>query len=214
MRGLSLANIFILAAIAASTVSASAETKTVALTAEQVRSLDIKVEPVRPAKVEAIAVLPGTIIPPLNSRIVATAPFAGTVTQVHVLPGQRVSKGTPLATISSRELLDVQSQLSQSEAELQMADAIARRKRLLADKKFQNPVVAEEAEAQVNKIKAVIEQHKKTLSLNGILLEQRRGILDSSRPGRHGRRGQRHARRHDRRHGRCGDGRYEQRAVG
>jgi len=172
MRGLSLANIFILAAIAASTVSASAETKTVALTAEQVRSLDIKVEPVRPAKVEAIAVLPGTIIPPLNSRIVATAPFAGIVTQVHVLPGQRVSKGTPLATISSRELLDVQSQLSQSEAELQMADAIARRKRLLADKKFQNPVVAEEAEAQVNKIKAVIEQHKKTLSLNGILLEQ------------------------------------------
>jgi cobalt-zinc-cadmium efflux system membrane fusion protein len=172
MRVLSLTKVLILAAIAASTASASAETKTVALTAEQVRSLDIKVEPVRPAKVEAIAVLPGTVMPPLNSRIVATAPFAGTVTQVHVLPGQRVSKGAPVATISSRELLDVQSQLSQAEAELQMADAIARRKRLLADKKFQNPVVAEEAEAQVNKIEAIIEQHKKTLSLNGITLGQ------------------------------------------
>ncbi len=71
---------------------------------------------------------------------------------------------------SSRELLDVQSQLSQAEAELQMADAVARRKRLLADKKFQNPVVAEEAEAQVAKIKAVIEQHKRTLSLHAISL--------------------------------------------
>jgi cobalt-zinc-cadmium efflux system membrane fusion protein len=172
MRVLPLTRVLILAAAAVSTASASAETKTVALTAEQVRSLDIKVEPVRPAKVEAIAVLPGTVMPPLNSRIVATAPFAGTVTQVHVLPGQRVSKGAPVATISSRELLDVQSQLSQAEAELQMADAIARRKRLLADKKFQNPVVAEEAEAQVNKIEAIIEQHKKTLSLNGITLGQ------------------------------------------
>ena len=169
MRVLSLTSLFILAAAAATTASASAETNTVTLTAEQVRRLDIKVEPVRPAKVEGLAVLPGTVIPPLNSRIVATAPFAGTVTQVHVLPGQRVSKGDPVATISSRELLDVQSQLSQAEAELQMADAIARRKRLLVDKKFQNPVVAEEAEAQVNKIKAVIEQHKRTLSLNAIV---------------------------------------------
>jgi cobalt-zinc-cadmium efflux system membrane fusion protein len=169
MRVLSLMSLFILAAAAATTASASAETNTVTLTAEQVRRLDIKVEPVRPAKVEGLAVLPGTVIPPLNSRIVATAPFAGTVTQVHVLPGQRVSKGDPVATISSRELLDVQSQLSQAEAELQMADAIARRKRLLVEKKFQNPVVAEEAEAQVNKIKAVIEQHKRTLTLHAIV---------------------------------------------
>ncbi|MEJ2376329.1 MAG: efflux RND transporter periplasmic adaptor subunit [Pseudolabrys sp.] len=172
MRVLSLTRVLILAAVAASTASASAETKSLALTAEQVRSLGIKVEPVRPAKAEVIAVLPGTVVPPLNSRIVATAPFAGTVTQVHVLPGQRVNKGAPVATISSRELLDVQSQLSQAEAELQMAEAIARRKRLLVDKKFQNPVVAEEAEAQVAKIKAVIEQHKKKLSLNGISLGQ------------------------------------------
>jgi cobalt-zinc-cadmium efflux system membrane fusion protein len=169
MRVLSLTSLFILAAAAASTASASAETNTVTLTAEQVRRLDIKVEPVRPAKVEGLAVLPGTVVPPLNSRIVATAPFAGTVTQVYVLPGQRVSKGDPVATISSRELLDVQRQLSQAEAELQMADAIARRKRLLADKNVQHPVVAEEAEAQVNKIKAVIEQHKRTLSLNAIV---------------------------------------------
>ena len=53
-----------------------------------------------------------------------------------------------------------------------MAEAIGRRKLLLVDKNFQNPVVAEEAEAQVAKIKAVIEQQKRTLSLNAISLRQ------------------------------------------
>lgn len=64
------------------------------------------------------------------------------------------------------------SQLAQSEAELQLADAVARRKRTLVDKNFQSPVVAEEAEAQVAKIKAVIEQHKRTASLGGITIGQ------------------------------------------
>ena len=170
MRVLYLTCVFILAAAAVS--AGTAETNTVTLTPEQVRRLDIKVEPVRPAEVETLATLPGTVIPPLNSRIVATAPFAGTLTQVHVLPGQRVSKGTPVATISSRQILDVQSQLAQAEAELQMAGAIARRKRLLVDKNLQNPFVAEEAEAQVTKVEAVIEQYKRTLALNAISLGQ------------------------------------------
>ncbi len=148
--------------------TSAAEAKDVRLTPEQVRRLEIKVESVRRAEAEALAILPGTVISPLNSRLVATAPFAGTVTQVHALPGQRVAKGAPLATISSRELLEAESQLSQAEAELQMADAIARRKRMLVDKDFQTPAVAEEAEAQVAKIKAVINRFKRTLSLHAI----------------------------------------------
>lgn len=147
-----------------------AEAKDVALTSEQVQRLEIKVESVRLAESEAVAILPGTVIPALNARIVATAPFAGTVKQVHALPGQRVVKGAPLATISSRELLEAQSQLSQAEAELQMAEAVARRKRALVDKNFQSPAVAEEAEAQAAKVRAVIEQHRRTLALHAITL--------------------------------------------
>jgi RND family efflux transporter MFP subunit len=152
--------------------ASKADVNDVALTLEQVQRLDIKIEPVRRAENEAVAVLPGTVIPALNARIVATAPFAGTVKQVHVLPGQRVVKGTPLATISSRELLEAQSQLSQAEAELQMAEAISHRKRVLVDKNFQSPAVAEEAEAQVARVKAVLEQHKRTLALHAITIGQ------------------------------------------
>ncbi len=150
----------------------SAGAKDVRITPEQIRHLNIQIERAQHASTETVAVLSGTVVPPLNSRLVAAAPFAGTVTEVHVLPGQRISKGSPLITVSSRELLDAQSQLAQSEAELQAAEAIARRRRALADKNFQNPTLADEAEAQVAKVRAVLEQHKRATALNGIITRQ------------------------------------------
>lgn len=142
------------------------------ITAAQVERMDINLAQVTEASTEAVALLPGTVVPAVNARTVAAAPFAGTVVQVHVLPGQAVKKGEPLATLSSRELLDAQSQVKQSEAELQMAEAIAKRKRFLADKNITSPVLAEESEAQVAKIRAVLDQHKKTLALGEITLGQ------------------------------------------
>ncbi|MBS0250846.1 MAG: efflux RND transporter periplasmic adaptor subunit [Proteobacteria bacterium] len=150
---------------------AIAGAKDIRITPEQIRHLNIQIETAQQANMETVAILPGTVVPPLNSRLVAAAPFAGTVTQVHVLPGQHVAKGMPLITVSSRDLLDVQGQLAQSEAELQAADAIARRRRSLADKNFQNPTLADEAEAQVAKVRAVLDQHKRATALNGIITQ-------------------------------------------
>jgi membrane fusion protein, heavy metal efflux system len=158
----------ILASIA-SISPAMAGAKDIRITPEQIQNLNIQIATAQQASMETVAILPGTVVPPLNSRLVAAAPFAGTVTQVHVLPGQHVSKGAPLITVSSRDLLDAQSQLAQSEAELQAADAIARRRRSLADKNFQSPTLADEAEAQVAKVRAVLDQHKRATALNGII---------------------------------------------
>ena len=156
---------------ALTSLAAPAFAADVALTPEQIERLEIKLETARPATAEAVAVLPGTIIRPLNSRTAVTAPYSGTITELHVLPGQHVTKGTPLATISSRDLLEAQTSLAQAEAELQIAEAIARRKRMLADKNFQSPDVAAEAEAQATKIKTVIERHRREQALNGITLK-------------------------------------------
>lgn len=150
----------------------AAETQTAAgrglsVSQAQIERMEIKVQAVTSTAEQAVAILPGTVIPALNARIVAAAPFGGTVTQIHVLPGQSVEKGTALATISSRELIEAASALAQAEAELQTADANARRRRTLADKNIQNPTMAEEAEAQVDKIQAVILQHKRVLALAG-----------------------------------------------
>ncbi|WP_333793102.1 efflux RND transporter periplasmic adaptor subunit [Hyphomicrobium sp.] len=138
------------------------------LSPEQVERMEIKLAEVKSADTEAVAVLPGTIVPALNARLVAAASFAGSVIRVFVLPGQTVAKGAPLAVIESRDLLDALSQLKQAEAELQIAEAVAARKRDLANKGIANALVADEAEAQVIKIGAVLEQHKRTLSLGGL----------------------------------------------
>lgn len=140
------------------------------LSPAQIDLMEIKLGEVQEATTEAVALLPGTVVPALDARIVAAAPFAGTVIRAFVVPGQRVAKGEALATLESRELLDALSQLEQADAELQMAEAIARRKRDLATKNIASPSLADEAEAQVVKLKAVAEQHRRTLSLGGIKL--------------------------------------------
>lgn len=157
-------------AVASAAVAAEEATRNVAMSPQQMQRMEIKLAPVRPTSTQAVALLPGTVVPAIDARLAAVAPFAGTVVQIHVLPGQSVSEGSRLATISSRELLDTMSQVAQAQAELQMAEAAARRKRSLADKAIQNPTLAEEAEAQAARIKAVLEQHRRALTIGGIAI--------------------------------------------
>ncbi|MFV0297291.1 MAG: efflux RND transporter periplasmic adaptor subunit [Hyphomicrobiaceae bacterium] len=142
--------------------------KDISVTAAQMTSLGIKLAEVRTAQSEAIALLPATVIPAANARIGVPAPFAGTLVQMDALPGQKIKAGDPIARIASRELLEAEGRLSQSEAELQAALAVAERKRALADKKIWSPTLAAEAEAQVEKIRAVVTQHKAAISIGGI----------------------------------------------
>lgn len=155
-------------AVASGACAAQERSRNVAVNAQQMERMEITLAQVRPTSTQAVALLPGTVVPAINARLVAAAPFAGTVVQVHVLPGQTVTRGMPLATVSSREVLDTMSQVAQAQAELQMAEATARRKRSLADKAIQNPTLAEEAEAQVAKLRAVLEQHRRALTIGGI----------------------------------------------
>lgn len=138
------------------------------VTQVQLERLEIKLRDVRPATDEAIALLTATIIPPMNSRISVPAPFSGTVVSVGVLPGETVERGQDLMTITSRELLETLSQLRQAEAKLDAAEAIADRYRTLADKKIASPTRAAEAEAQREHARAVVEEHRRLISLGNI----------------------------------------------
>ena len=140
----------------------------IAVSQAQIDRLEIKLQEVRPATDEAIALLPATIIPPMNSRIAVPAPFAGTVVSVEVLPGEKVEKGRPLMTVASRELLETLSQLRQAEANLDAASAVADRYRALADKNIASPTRAAETEAQREGLRAVVEEHRRLVSLGNI----------------------------------------------
>lgn len=140
----------------------------IAVSQEQIDGLEIKLDEVRPATDEAVALLPGTIIPPMNSRIAVPAPFSGTVVGVEVLPGETVETGRALMTIASRELLETLSQLRQAEANLDAAKAVADRYRGLADKNIASPTRAAETEAQRDALRAVVDEHRRLVSLGNI----------------------------------------------
>jgi cobalt-zinc-cadmium efflux system membrane fusion protein len=140
----------------------------IAISQGQIDRLEIRLEEVRPATEVAIALLPGTIIPPMNSRIAVPAPFSGTVVSVDVLPGEAVTPGRTLMTIASRELVETLSQLRQAEANLAAAKAVAERYKGLAEKNIASPTRAAETEAQATGLQAVVEEHRRLVSLGNI----------------------------------------------
>lgn len=139
--------------------------QTISITSKQMDALKIRLEKVRPASMEAVALLPATVVPPLNSRVAVSAPFAGTVLQVEVLAGQRVKGGVPLVTIASKDMLEASGRLKQLEVELATAETNAARYRSLAEKQVGSEMKAQETESEVKKLHAVTEQYRRITSL-------------------------------------------------
>jgi cobalt-zinc-cadmium efflux system membrane fusion protein len=159
--------------------------QSVAVNNRQLEALQIRVEKAETASSEAVILLPATVVPPLNSRVATSAPFAGTVIHVDVLVGQHVREGTPLVTIASREMLEALARLRQSEVELQAAEVIAKRHKELADRKVGSLTKAEETQTEVNKLRVVTEQLRRILSLGNLKVNSDGSYtLSASRAGR------------------------------
>ena len=174
-----------LACLSAISVAAPAFPQTVALNNRQLETLQIRVEKVETAASEAVVLLPATVVPPLNSRVAVSAPFAGTVLHADVLVGQRVREGTPLATIASREMLEATARLRQSEVELQAAEVIAIRHKELADRRVGSLTKAEETQTEVNKLRVITEQHRRIASLGNVKINADGSYtLSAARAGR------------------------------
>ena len=154
--------------LTAFSIPAPAHANELTLNPAQVSSLGIKLEPVRVATQEAVAIIPGLIIPSMNGRKAVVAPFSGTVVSVLVLPGQRVKTGDLMMKIASREILEEQSNLKQAEAELDATKAVAKRYRNLANKKISAISRALEAEAQVTHAAAKVSSLNQILNMGNI----------------------------------------------
>jgi cobalt-zinc-cadmium efflux system membrane fusion protein len=137
---------------------------------EQMEPFDVGATEVRLAKKSIVAALPATIIPPMNARVAVAAPFAGTVLKVHVLPGQAVKKGGPLVTLASRDLSETLVRLRQAEAELQSAEVMAQRQRDLFQKDLVTSGRVGEAEAQVEKVRALTQETRRLLAMGAIAI--------------------------------------------
>jgi cobalt-zinc-cadmium efflux system membrane fusion protein len=135
---------------------------------EQMPQFDAGAAEVRAAQKSIVASLPATIIPPMNARMAVAAPFAGTVLKLHVLPGQAVKKGDPLVTLASRDLSETLVRLKQAEADLLTAEVLLRRQRDLLKKDLVMAGRVAEAEAQVEKVRALAQEARRLLAMGAI----------------------------------------------
>lgn len=154
-----------LALAAATTPSLAA--KPLALNPAQEAAMGVVLATAKPASSAPLAAAPATVTPPLNGRRVVSSPFAGTVSQVHVLEGQTVKGGAPLVTLFSRDVLTISSELAQSQAELRVADAAARRTQILASEGVIAGARAEEAQARAAQARALVNERRRLLSGGG-----------------------------------------------
>ena len=154
-----------LALAAATTPSLAA--KPLALSAAQEAAMGVVLATAKPASSAPLAAAPATVTPPLNGRRVVSSPFAGTVSRVHVLEGQTVKGGAPLVTLFSRDVLTISSELAQSQAELRVADAAARRTQILASEGVIAGARAEEAQARAAQARALVNERRRLLSGGG-----------------------------------------------
>ena len=154
-----------LALAAATTPSLAA--KPLALNPAQEAAMGVVLATAKPASSAPLAAAPATVTPPLNGRRVVSSPFAGTVSRVHVLEGQTVKGGAPLVTLFSRDVLTISSELAQSQAELRVADAAARRTQILASEGVIAGARAEEAQARAAQARALVNERRRLLSGGG-----------------------------------------------
>lgn len=147
--------------------AAAGASTAVPVTAAQARNMGLRTATATRATEAPLVTLPGVAAPPLNGRVVVSAPFAGTVVQVDVLEGQAVKAGQRLATVFSHDALRVSSELVAARAEAGRADAAAKRARILANEGIIAGARAEEAEARAAQARAMASENSRLLSSAG-----------------------------------------------
>ncbi|MCF6200090.1 MAG: efflux RND transporter periplasmic adaptor subunit [Hyphomicrobiaceae bacterium] len=148
---------------------ANAEASFIDLTPEQIDRLEINIADIDIAKTESVALLPGKVVPSRTGRLIVSAPFAGTVQSIMVLPGQFVKKGTPLATISSRDLIKSTARLKRAQAELVLAKVKFRKQMWLVTKKIHSKVMADIARAEMGVQRVIVKEYQDMLAIDSII---------------------------------------------
>ena len=121
-----------------------------------------------------LGTVPATVSLPPAARVAVTAPFPGTVRQIHVIAGQEVRAGQVLATIVSREALSLASDRARARSKVELARANADRIGQLAAEGVVAAARADEAraalrEAQVDEAEAARILSRGGASADGIV---------------------------------------------
>ncbi len=137
------------------------------LTAEQISRLDIQTATAFAAESASVGTMPALVVLPPNARVAVSAPFSGSVRQIFVLSGQEVAKGQVLATIMSRDALQIGADLNRARTDLDLARATAARTGQLVREGIIAGARAQEARAALNQAETNISEKSRILAISG-----------------------------------------------
>ncbi|WP_445302036.1 efflux RND transporter periplasmic adaptor subunit [Microcoleus sp. K1-B6] len=139
----------------------------ISVDAETAKRLGIKISPATRQRLDIGIKTTGEIETLPNQKVEVTAPVAGKVVELLVKPGDKVSKGQPLAVLSSSELgqlrVESLSKRAEAEADLQQAEGDLKLARENYDRQSQISA-AEIAQAQTQ-LAAVTKQYQQEQEL-------------------------------------------------
>lgn len=145
--------------------SAAASDQILRVTVEQRRQLGIRTAQAAPAIAGPIASLPATVVPPPGARVAVSAPFAGVIRQSFAVAGQTVARGEALATVFSREVLEMGAELSRARARSGVARSAAARAELLVSEGIAAGARSEEARAALREAEVDVSARARLLAL-------------------------------------------------
>ena len=110
----------------------AAEADAGAMTAAQLARLDIKTAVAKPADNVPLGTVPAIVSLPPENRVAVTAALPGAIRQLFVIEGQEVTRGQPLATMVSRDAMQIGGSRTRALARTELARAnLARNEALL-----------------------------------------------------------------------------------
>ncbi len=160
---------------------ASQSNASIQVDAQTAKRLGIKVEPVKKQRLAVGIKTTGQIETLPNQKVEVTAPIAGTVVELLVKPGDKVSKGQAVAVLSSSELaqLRVESVQKRAEAEPDIQKAQADLKLAKANLERQRQIAAADIEQASTEVKVAQEQYDRDRDLVNAGAIARRNMLES-----------------------------------
>ena len=144
------------------TLPAAAEQQ-IPLSAAQRQALGIRTMVAETANAAIIATLPAMIAPPPGARVAVSAPFAGIIRQSFAIAGQTVRPGEALATVFSREVLEIGTELARARARQDVAQSAAARTEQLVREGIVAGARAEESRAALREAAADVASRRRLL---------------------------------------------------
>ncbi len=141
---------------------------TVTLSAEQIKSIGIKMDKIEKKQLSATIKVNGLLKVPNQNKASATATYGGVVKNIFVQPGYTVSKGEVLATIFNASFISMQEEYLSASAKADLALLEYERQKTLNEGNAASLKSFQQADTELKTIEAKKSSLQKQLELIGI----------------------------------------------